>query len=74
VWQSDLAQVAAVAIVTVAMMVDRRLLAGLVGVLLLTLAQSVWVRLAPIPAKRLGLLEMAIGISLVAVTAVGVVW
>ena len=72
VWQSDLAQVAAVAIVTVAMMVDRRLLAGLVGVLLLTLAQSVWVRQAPIPAKRLGLRETAIGIALVAVTAVGV--
>lgn len=74
VWQSDLAQVAAVAIVTVAMMVDRRLLAGLVGVLLLTLAQSVWVRQAPIPAKRLGLRETAIGIALVAVTAVGVLW
>jgi len=74
VWQSDLAQVAAVGIATLAMMVDRRLLAGLVGVLLLALAQSVWVRQAPIPAKRLGLREMAIGIALVAETAAGVLW
>ena len=74
VWHSDLAQVAAVAIATLAMIADRRLLAGLVGVLLLAFAQSVWVRQAPIPAKRLGLREMAIGIALVAVTAVGVLW
>lgn len=74
VWHSDLAQVAAVAIATLAMIADRRLLAGAAGVLLLALAQSVWVRQAPIPAKRLGLREMAIGIALVAVTAVGVLW
>lgn len=74
VWQSDLAQVAGVAVVTLAMIADRRLLAGASGVLLLALAQSVWVRQAPIPAKRLGLRQMAIGIALVAVTAVGVLW
>jgi len=71
---SDLAQVTAVAIATMAMMADRRLLAGSVGVLLLALARSVWVRQAPIPAKRLGVREMAIGIALVASTAVGVLW
>jgi len=72
VWKSDLAQVAAIAIATLATMVDRKLFAGLAGVLLLALAQTVWVRRASIPAKRLGLREMAIGIALVAVTAVGV--
>ena len=75
VWQSNLAQLTAVAIAAVAMMmVDRRLIAGLVGVLLLAIARSVWARQAAIPAKRLGLREMAIGIALVAVTAVGVLW
>ncbi|MEP7115861.1 MAG: YwiC-like family protein [Ilumatobacteraceae bacterium] len=74
VWQSDLAQVAAVAIATLAMVIDRRLIAGAAGVLLLALAQSVWVRQAPIPAKRLGLRQMAVGVALVAVTAVGVLW
>ncbi len=74
VWHSDLAQVAGLVIAAVAVVVDRRLLAGAVGVLLLTLAQSVWVRLAPIPAKQVGMRQMFIGFALVAVTATGVLW
>lgn len=74
VWQSDLAQVVALAVAAVAMVVDRRLVAGVVGVLLLTVLQSVWVRLAPIPAKRVGIRQMFIGFALVAVTATGVLW
>jgi hypothetical protein len=74
VWQSDLAQVAAVAVTAVAVIVDRRLLLGLAGVALLTVMQYVWVRRAPIPANQVGLRQMAMGMALVAVTAVGVLW
>ena len=74
VWQSDVAQGASVAVATVAVVADSRLLLGLVGVVTLAAAQSVWVRRAPIPAKRLGLRQMGVGLALVAVTAVGVLW
>jgi hypothetical protein len=50
------------------------LLLGLVGVMVLAVAQSSWVRRPPIPAKQVGLRQMAIGIALVAVTAAGVLW
>ena len=74
VWQSDLSQGLSVAFATVAMVVDRRLLLGLVGVVMLAAAQFVWVRRPPIPAKQVGLRQMGIGLALVAVTAVGVLW
>ncbi|MBI5088332.1 MAG: YwiC-like family protein [Actinobacteria bacterium] len=71
---SDLAQVASVAIAAVAVVVDRRLALGSIAVAVLAVAQSVWVRRAPIPARRLGLRQMALGLALVAVSAVGVLW
>ena len=71
---SDLAQLSAVAVAVLAVLADRRLLAGLVGVVLLSLTQYVWVRRPPIPAKQVGLRQMAMGAALVAVTAVGVLW
>ncbi len=74
VWQSDLAQGVSVAVATAAVCADRRLLLGLVGVVMLAAAQSVWVRRAPIPAKQVGLRQMGLGLALVAVTAVGVMW
>ena len=74
VWQSDFAQVVAVAVATVAVVVDRRMLPGLAGVVGLAITQYVWVRRPPIPAKRVGLRQMAMGMALVAVTAVGVLW
>jgi YwiC-like protein len=74
VWQSDLAQVVSVAVATAAVVADRRLLLGLVGVVVLAAAQSVWVRRAPILAKQVGLRQMGMGLALVAVTAVGVLW
>ena len=74
VWQSDLAQVIAVVVAAVAVAADGRLLLGLAGVTVLAVAQSFWVRRPPIPAKQLGLRQMAIGMALVAVTAVGVLW
>ncbi|MEO8265439.1 MAG: YwiC-like family protein [Ilumatobacteraceae bacterium] len=72
--QSDMAQVFAVAIATLAAFADGRLLPGLVGVVVLAVTQAVWVRRAPIPAKRVGLRQMVLGLALVAVTAVGVLW
>ena len=74
VWQSDLAQVASVVAATAAVVAERRLLLGLVGVVMLATTQSVWVRRPPIPAKQVGLRQMAMGLALVAVTAVGVAW
>ena len=74
VWHSDLAQAVAVAMATVAVIADPRLLLGLAGVVVLAIAQSVWVRQAPIPAKRLGVRQMAVGLALVALTAAGVLW
>jgi hypothetical protein len=73
-WHSDLAQGLSVAVATVAVCADRRLLFGLVGVVMLAAAQSVWVRRAPIPAKQVGLRQMGMGLALVAVTAAGVLW
>lgn len=74
VWQSDLAQVVSVAAAAAAVCADRRLLLGLVGVVMLAAAQSAWVRRAPIPAKQVGLRQMGMGLALVAVTAAGVLW
>ncbi|MEI8239399.1 MAG: YwiC-like family protein, partial [Actinomycetota bacterium] len=71
VWHSDVAQAVAVAVATVAVIVDRKLLLGLAGVVVLAAAQSVWVRQAPIPAKRLGMRQLACGLALVALTAAG---
>ncbi len=70
--QSDLAQAVSLAIGLVAFVLDRRLAAGLVWVALLAALQTVWVRQAPIPAKQLGLRQMAIGLGLVALTSAGV--
>jgi hypothetical protein len=70
--QSDLAQAAGLAVGLVAFVVERRLAAGLVGLALLAVVQTVWVRQAPIPAKRLGFRQMALGLGLVALTSAGV--
>ncbi len=74
VWSSDLAQAASVVVATVAVVADRRLLPGLAGIVVLACLQSIWVRRAPMPAKQVGLRQMAMGLVLVAVTAVGVMW
>lgn len=74
VWHSDVAQATSVAVAAMAVVADRRLLAGLIGVVVLAVMQSVWVRRAPIAAKQVGLRQMAMGLALVAVTAAGVLW
>ncbi len=71
---SDLAQAAAVALAVFAVVLDRRLVAGAIGVAALAAAQSVWVRQAPIPPKRLGMRQLWLGLALVAITAAGVRW
>jgi len=73
-WQSDLAQLISVGVGVVAVAFDGRALAGAVGLMALGALQSVWVRMAPIPARRIGLRQMVLGLSLVAATAVGVSW
>ena len=67
VWQSDVAQ--GCAVVRRGGGGGRRSAAvgGLVGVVVLAVVQSLWVRRAPIPAKQLGLRQMAMGLALVAV-------
>jgi hypothetical protein len=72
VQRSDAAQAASLAVGFAAFVLDRRLAAGLVGVVLLSVLQTVWVRRAPIAAKRLGLRQTAMGLGLVAMTAAGV--
>jgi hypothetical protein len=74
VWQGDLAQASGVAVAVVALIADRRMLLGLLGIVMLATVQVVWVRRPPIAAKQLGLRQMAIGLVLVAVTATGVLW
>jgi hypothetical protein len=69
---SDLAQVAAVLVGVAAALVDDRLLAGLSGLVALACLQTVWVRRPPVAAKILGLRQMALGLGLVGVTAIGV--
>jgi hypothetical protein len=73
-WQSDLAQALSLTVAAAAVVAERRLLLGLVGVAALAAAQLVSVRRAPMPAKRIGLLQMGMGLGLVALTATGVLW
>ena len=56
----------------VAVLVDDRMLAGLVGLVVLAALQITWVRRPPIAAKVLGVRQMLLGLGLVAATAIGV--
>ena len=69
---SHLAQLVSVAVGAVAAIVDPRLLAGAVGVLLLAGVHAVWTRRPVVPAKVLGIRETVLGLALVLVTALGV--
>ena len=71
VWQSNLAQAVSLVVAAVAVVIDHRLLLGLVGVLAMAVTQLVWVRRAPAPAKVVGLRQMAMGLALVAITVIG---
>ena len=69
---SDRAQGVAVLIGVAAVVVDDRMLAGLVGIVVLAALQITWVRRPPIAAKVLGVRQMLLGLGLVAATAIGV--
>ncbi|MGD9999380.1 MAG: YwiC-like family protein [Ilumatobacteraceae bacterium] len=73
-WPSDVAQAVSVVLGLGAVVVDERLELGAAAVVVLALAQVVWLRRDPMPAKQLGLRQMAIGIGLVAMAALGVRW
>lgn len=69
---SDAAQAIAIGIGVVAVVTERQMMAGLLGLLTFAVLQLVWVRRTPLAPKVLGLRQMAIGIGLVGLTAVGV--
>jgi hypothetical protein len=69
---SDSSQVAAALVAVAAVMLDPSVLAGAIAVGALLLAQVVWVRRTPPPAKVLGVRQLLAGVVIVAVTAVGV--
>jgi hypothetical protein len=69
---SDSAQAAGVVIAAVAVFVERAMLGGLVGLVSLALVQVMWVRRPSVAAKVLGMRQLAMGLGLVALTAVGV--
>lgn len=69
---SDAAQAVAIAVGVVAVVTERKMVAGLLGLLAVAILQLVWVRRTPLAAKVLGLRQMVLGVGLVAVTAAGV--
>ena len=72
VWQSDLAQAVAVAVAGAAVVASREMVAGLAGVAALAVVHVTAVRRPPVPAKQLGLRQMALGVGLVVLTAAGI--
>lgn len=69
---SDAAQTIAIGIGVAAVLTERKMMLGLLGLMTLAVLQLVWVRRTPLVPKVLGMCQMALGIALVAVTAVGV--
>ena len=69
---SDLAQIAGAVVAAVAVSVDRSVALGAMAVAALLVAQLVWVRRPPVPAKVLGLRQLFLGVAVVAITALGI--
>jgi hypothetical protein len=69
---TDAAQVAAVLIGGMAVLVDDRFVAGLAGLVVLSVVQLVGMRRPPVVAKVLGMCQLVLGLGLVGVTAIGV--
>jgi hypothetical protein len=69
---SDAAQLIGVVIAAGAVILDGRLVAGLVAVVGLAALQSRWARQAPVTAKMLGVRELLLGLAVVAITSLGV--
>lgn len=71
---SDLAQLTAVMVAVVAMLVDHRLVLGAVAVAGVVGCHLAWIRRPPVVAKIVGLREMALGLAIVLATAAGIIW
>jgi hypothetical protein len=69
---SDLGQAAGIVVAFVAIATDQLVFIGALAVMALACAQFVWVRRPPVPAKRLGLRLLFLGLAIVAITAAGV--
>jgi hypothetical protein len=69
---TDLAQAAGAALAVVAWVVEPDVLLGSIAVLAVVVTQLVWSRRPPRPAKVVGLRQLALGLLVVAATAIGV--
>jgi hypothetical protein len=69
---SDVFQVVGVFVAIVAAVVDWPVVAGTAAVAVAASAQLVWTRRPVPPAKKLGLAQLAVGLTVVAATAAGV--
>lgn len=69
---SDRAQIAGAVVAISAVLTQPSLVAGAIAVAALLLAQLIWVRRTPVPAKVLGLRQLVFGFAIVSVTAAGV--
>jgi hypothetical protein len=69
---SDRAQIAGATVALAAVAADVRLAAGAAAVLVVATLQVWWVRRPPVPAKVLGIRQLALGLAVVAATAAGV--
>ncbi|MGH8979061.1 MAG: YwiC-like family protein, partial [Acidimicrobiia bacterium] len=72
VMTSDRAQVAGAVVAVVAVALDHGVVLGALAVAALLVAQLLWVRRPPVPAKVLGLRQLFLGLAVVAITALGV--
>jgi hypothetical protein len=69
----DSMQMVGVAIAFAAVVVDFPVVLGAIGVAVLAIAQTVWMRLTPVPpAVRIGIRQMVLGVAVVVATAIGV--
>ena len=69
---SDAFQAGGALLAVGAVVVDTHVVAGTVAVVLLAATQSRWLRRPPPPAKVLGVHQMALGLTVEAATAIGV--
>lgn len=73
-WVADSMQMVGVGVALVAVAVDFPVVLGAVAVVMLAIAQAVWMRRSPVPpAVRIGICQMLLGVAVVVAAAVGVV-
>jgi hypothetical protein len=72
VQSADVAQVAAIVLGAFAVALAGSTLAGFIALTAIAALQLMWLRRTPVPAKVLGMRQMALGLALVLVAAIGV--